>query len=109
MENLLISFFLLTSLGINAQRIVLKQSNIDSFPCPSDPATNNYTYKDWKIYQTVDDTWQGMVDDSTCPTLQEERAGSGRYGIDLSILFNDLTISRKISKLLLTYRKNRGQ
>jgi hypothetical protein len=37
--------------------------------CPFDPLTQLRVYKDWMMYQTLDDNWDGPIDSSICISL----------------------------------------
>lgn len=56
-KNLLFFFCLSIILIANAQ--VLPDFHLVETPCPSDTTTIIYTFANWEVYQTEDDTWYG--------------------------------------------------
>ncbi|NJN77925.1 MAG: hypothetical protein HC803_05985 [Saprospiraceae bacterium] len=37
--------------------------------CPYDSTQTNLMYDDWEVYKTLDNTWNGTVDSSFCPSI----------------------------------------
>ncbi|MBI1224297.1 MAG: T9SS type A sorting domain-containing protein [Bacteroidetes bacterium] len=54
-------------------------NQFETIPCPFNDAVTIQTYKDWTLYQTLDDHWDGPIDSSICINL----AATPSQGIDL--------------------------
>jgi len=82
----IISFSLLgQGFNIDIQNPVLS-------PCPSDPNVMVYSYKNWSLYQTDDDTWSGKRYQGSCPNLFDDAHptnGSNYFRVDLSTIDSD--------------------
>lgn len=55
-------------------------NQFETIPCPFDPNITIKAYKDWALYQTLDDHWDGPMDSSICISLS---ASNPAQGIDL--------------------------
>jgi hypothetical protein len=55
-------------------------NQFETIPCPFDPSSTVQAYKDWVLYQTLDDHWDGPIDSSVCISLS---ASNPAQGIDL--------------------------
>lgn len=71
MKNRFSLFLLLFPFVLFSQSIFLDFKDVISGPCPFDPSVNITQLEDWRIYQTEDDTWDGIVSQNSCFEVQE--------------------------------------
>jgi hypothetical protein len=78
MKKSLTLYLLLASLyGIGQD---IPNGNFDQFetiPCPFDSNTTIVAYKDWVLYQTLDDYWDGPLDSSICINVTMVNSSDG--------------------------------
>jgi hypothetical protein len=77
----LISAFV--SLAAMAQPQLSPFWTAQEIPCPFDPTVTIKTYDGWEVYQTVDNTWNGVRDSAYCISLAYTQGNSTFAGIDL--------------------------
>ncbi len=76
-------FLILLLLVISSQSSYGQISNANFFTtqdaaCPWDTTKLIRSFRDWKVYQTLNGKWDGPIDSSICPTLQNQN----RYYVD---------------------------
>jgi len=77
----------IVSSSLFSQSIVLESQNPESIPCYSDPSVTVFSFTNWSLYQTVDDTWSGEKYSGSCPSLAEETTViNTKYKVDLSTI-----------------------
>jgi len=93
------SLFLLLPVAASAQLTLPGFLATDTVTrtCPWDTTVNVLTYADWEAYQTLDDTWNGPVDSTTCLEL----AHVVGQNVEARIDFDDADATRPVFLRLL--------
>ena len=82
MKKVILIVFVIHSISLFAQDPPNHQFNqVETIPCPFDPSQTVETYVNWLLYQTIDNTWSGVMDSSICISYGENGPNEG---IDLS-------------------------
>lgn len=85
MKKTLLFLAILYTQYLNAQTelVYFPTDEIITAPCPFDTTQTTSQLKDWLIYQTLDGTWNGVIDSSLCINV---RAAEFNTAIDFSEL-----------------------
>ena len=95
MKQCIIYFLLFTSFSSFGQYFDLDYFDVDSTICAADENQQIYFFKNWELYQTLDNTWNGERDNSLCINLGREYLEffeKYRYGIDLTTINPDKAV-----------------